>query len=189
MEYKSDSGQFAAFNKESILASLKPIETRYNGYHFRSRTEARWAVLFDALGIKYEYEKEGYELICGPYLPDFWLPFPNELNFSGYPGAGNWIEIKGCEPSQDELSKLLHLSIETKHSANLLWGTPWNFKRYFTHRHGNCGWSDKFNPNPFENRDDTYWDIILMFHNYNVSFVYEAIGKSKSARFEHGEKP
>lgn len=34
---------------------IKPIETHYNGYRFRSRLEARWAVFFDALGIKPEF--------------------------------------------------------------------------------------------------------------------------------------
>lgn len=54
---------------------IKPIETYYNGYRFRSRLEARWAVFFDAAGIKYEYELEGFELKSGRrYLPDFWLP-------------------------------------------------------------------------------------------------------------------
>ena len=28
---------------------IKAIETVYNGYRFRSRLEARWAVFFDAL--------------------------------------------------------------------------------------------------------------------------------------------
>ena len=54
---------------------IKPIETRYNGYRFRSRLEARWAVYFDKLGIKYEYEPQGYRLPTGEcYLPDFYLP-------------------------------------------------------------------------------------------------------------------
>ena len=55
--------------------TIKPIETNYNGYRFRSRTEARWAVFFDALAVRYEYEPQGYRLHDGtPYLPDFWLP-------------------------------------------------------------------------------------------------------------------
>lgn len=55
--------------------SIKPIETVYNGYHFRSRLEARWAVFFDAAGIEYEYEPEGFELEDGTkYLPDFYFP-------------------------------------------------------------------------------------------------------------------
>lgn len=66
---------------------IKAIETKYNGYKFRSRLEARWAVFFDTLGIKYEYEKEGYELKNNEeiscvwftdktlfYLPDFFIP-------------------------------------------------------------------------------------------------------------------
>ena len=63
---------------------IKAIETVYKGYRFRSRLEARWAVFFDALGVKWEYEKEGFDLgEAGWYLPDFWLP---EL--------GVWAEIK-----------------------------------------------------------------------------------------------
>jgi hypothetical protein len=51
---------------------VKAIETVYNGYRFRSRLEARWAVFFDALGVEYEYEPEGFELPSGRrYLPDF----------------------------------------------------------------------------------------------------------------------
>lgn len=63
---------------------LKVIETIYNDYRFRSRVEARWAVFFDTLGIRYEYEKEGYDLDGVWYLPDFWLPKQK-----------CWVEIKG----------------------------------------------------------------------------------------------
>jgi hypothetical protein len=64
---------------------LKAIETRFDGYRFRSRLEARWAVFFKALGVRYEYEKEGYDLgAAGWYLPDFWLP-EQEC----------WVEVKG----------------------------------------------------------------------------------------------
>ena len=53
---------------------IKPIETEYNGYRFRSRLEARWAVFFDTAGIPYEYEPEGFVLSDGTmYLPDFYL--------------------------------------------------------------------------------------------------------------------
>lgn len=55
---------------------IKPIETEYNGYRFRSRLEARWAVFFDTCGIPYEYEPEGFVLTDGTYyLPDFYLPW------------------------------------------------------------------------------------------------------------------
>lgn len=36
------------------------IDTRYRGYLFRSRLEARWAVYFDAIGLRWEYEREGF---------------------------------------------------------------------------------------------------------------------------------
>jgi hypothetical protein len=54
--------------------AIAPIETHYRGYRFRSRLEARWAVFFDAAGIEWRYECEGYRLAERPYLPDFWLP-------------------------------------------------------------------------------------------------------------------
>ena len=57
------------------MNDIKPIETVYNGYRFRSRLEARWAVFFDAAGIEYQYEPEGFEGFDGSrYLPDFYLP-------------------------------------------------------------------------------------------------------------------
>lgn len=63
---------------------IKPIETVYNDYRFRSRLEARWAVFFDAAGIPYSYELEGIKLFDGSlYLPDFYLPWFNA-----------WVEIK-----------------------------------------------------------------------------------------------
>lgn len=66
---------------------IKPIETSYAGCRFRSRLEARWAVFFDHVGLKWEYEPQGYELPSGGrYLPDFWLP---ESQFH--------VEVKGSE--------------------------------------------------------------------------------------------
>lgn len=61
------------------MERIKAIETVYNGYRFRSRLEARWAVFFDAAGIQYQYEPEGFQVQDTPhgnirYLPDFYLP-------------------------------------------------------------------------------------------------------------------
>lgn len=51
---------------------IKAIETTYKGYRFRSRLEARWAVFFETLNFKWEYEPEGFDLGSGvKYLPDF----------------------------------------------------------------------------------------------------------------------
>lgn len=71
---------------------IKPIETKYNGYRFRSRLEARWAVFFDALKIRYQYEVEGFDIDGVRYLPDFYLPDHNV-----------WLEIK---PSIFDSAKL-----------------------------------------------------------------------------------
>lgn len=76
---------------------IKPIETHYNGYRFRSRLEARWAVFFDAAGIKYEYEPEGFviESYGVAYLPDFFLP-----RFKTY------VEIKRGNLPEEEMYKI-----------------------------------------------------------------------------------
>lgn len=64
---------------------IKPIETRYAGCRFRSRLEARWAVVFDHLEIQWQYEPQGFEIPGGGrYLPDFWLA-----------SLGLWAEVKG----------------------------------------------------------------------------------------------
>lgn len=67
-----------------MTLTIKALETNYAGCRFRSRLEARWAVFFDTLGIKWEYEKEGFKLPDGTYyLPDFWLM-----------EMGLWFEVK-----------------------------------------------------------------------------------------------
>jgi hypothetical protein len=112
---------------EEIL--IKAIDTIYNGYKFRSRLEARWAVFFDSLFIKYEYEKEGYDLNGEWYLPDFWMPDWN-----------CWIEIKPkilklplgytkngktyIEPKK-ELNLCRKLSDNTNNVVLLIGGNPW----------------------------------------------------------------
>jgi hypothetical protein len=71
---------------------MKPIETIYRGFRFRSRLEARWAVFYDSLGIAWEYEREGFDFGNGDlYLPDFYIP-----------SLDCWIEIKGEEPTSKE---------------------------------------------------------------------------------------
>ncbi|MFE0726305.1 hypothetical protein ACFW4M_32760 [Streptomyces sp. NPDC058794] len=83
--------------------SIRPIETSYAGHRFRSRLEARWAVFFDSLRIKWEYEPQGYAIgpegHRRPYLPDFWLP-KEKL----------WVEVKGTEEQMD-VELLVHAAI------------------------------------------------------------------------------
>jgi hypothetical protein len=71
-----------------MKTNLKPIETFFKGYHFRSRLEARWAVFFEEMGFDWTYEPEGFELPSGAwYLPDFLVK--NREHCYDY-----WYEIK-----------------------------------------------------------------------------------------------
>jgi hypothetical protein len=117
----------------------KVIETKYDNYLFRSRTEARFAVLLNTLGIPYEYEKEGYDLDGEWYLPDFWLPT-----------LDCWVEIKGQEPTEKECSKACNLALATQRDAFILWGDflPHKVKIYafITYKDRNAVWFDKSVP-------------------------------------------
>ncbi len=73
--------------------TIEAIETKYNGYGFRSRLEARWAVFFDSLGIEYCYEHEGFNVNGTWYLPDFWLP---QFNC--------WAEVKPITFTQEQFA-------------------------------------------------------------------------------------
>jgi hypothetical protein len=93
--------------------SIKVIQTHFDGYHFRSRTEARWAVFFKAAGIRYEYEKEGFDLGGRWYLPDFWLL-----------DMGLWFEVKGTDPTPEESALCRALAVHSGHNVLLAVGAP-----------------------------------------------------------------
>jgi len=109
---------------------MKVIETLYKGYLFRSRLEARWAVFFDELALKWEYEPEGFDLgNAGWYLPDFYLP-----------NLGLYWEIKpvnGCADSDwikfENFEKRLVVAF----------GLPGGFDDYHSYCFGNGseGWT------------------------------------------------
>jgi hypothetical protein len=66
------------------------LPTEYHGVMYRSQTEARWAVFFDALGVQFSYEPETISLSSGArYLPDFFIK-----DFDAY------FEVK---PSSEEI--------------------------------------------------------------------------------------
>lgn len=78
-------------------SSIKAIETKYKGYKFRSRLEARWAVFFDNCNADWEYEPEGYDLGNGIYyLPDFLIH-----NVDGRVGGDLYVEVKGQMTEED----------------------------------------------------------------------------------------
>lgn len=185
---------------------IKAIETIYNGYKFRSRLEARWAVFFDALKIEWDYEKEGFELGNGErYLPDFWLP-KQKL----------WVEIKGESPSDkycDKIERFKNLSGQAiVMFTGLLknWGTMYAWEVCDS---GGGPWEDQVLPYMFDNdkfgfvccNDDRagkdreiyatpafdYKIDIAKYkscHNSNI-LINNARNKAKQARFEHGARP
>lgn len=160
------------------MPKIKPIETHYNGYRFRSRLEARWAVFFDALGIEYEYEKEGYDLgKAGWYLPDFW-----------FRQVEMWAEVKPTEFSKTEKDKCIQLFKLTGYECLLLIGVP-AMKTY-------------------KAVGDYYGELIFKDYELSAVYIDQhrfididydggefggywdtenAVNAAKSARFEHGE--
>lgn len=104
---------------------MKFIETLWKGYRFRSRTEARWAVFLEKLGVQFDYEPEGVILPSGPYLPDFRLrSFPIGIFPGGRADQEVWLEIKGGEPTEEEIAKCVELSEEAKAPVLLAVGAP-----------------------------------------------------------------
>ena len=73
--------------------SIKAIETKAYGRRFRSRLEARWAVFFTHMGLKWEYEPEGFDIDGVRYLPDFCVQTPQ--------GEPVWYEIKPADVLED----------------------------------------------------------------------------------------
>ena len=97
---------------QSQRNAIRPLETVYNGYRFRSRLEARWAVFFDAMKVEWEYEPEGFDLGNGVwYLPDFFLE-----------GLG-YAEVKH-KFTDEERDKCRRLADLTGHQCLLLEGPP-----------------------------------------------------------------
>jgi hypothetical protein len=96
------AGAQAVFGPEQAVI-MQTMPTRYNSLLYRSRCEARWAVVFDKLGWAHCYEPEAYRLPSGPYLPDFYLP-----------SARIFFEVKGIAPSPQERRKASELCVATR---------------------------------------------------------------------------
>lgn len=170
------------------MSEIKAIETVYGGYRFRSRLEARWAVFFDAAGIRYEYEKEGFELPSGArYLPDFWLP-----------QFDVWVETKPTIEALDRDGGKSFDFHKTGAGWMLIIGDPWPTSSILTGRGDvfqfvkftQCSASGQvvlvpFNSEGFES-DAHIEHALFAFTSHNIM---EAFRKARGARFEHGEKP
>lgn len=168
---------------------IKPIETVYNGYKFRSRLEARWAVFFEELGIKYEYEPEGYVLEDGTkYLPDF-LIYVRHRSYDD-----EWepifVEVKGLL-SQFDLHKIEMFA--KNYPVIMLGQLPANADEYCDER------NIYFNSYHFIDGDDypacfsVYKGVPWIAGPDHDEFdngisMNRALLKARQARFEHGEK-
>lgn len=172
---------------------MKAIETVYDGYKFRSRLEARWAVFFNALNIKYDYEIQGYALDgAGYYLPDFWLP-----------QVSMWAEAKAGSFTMAEASKCEALAKQSGYACLMLEGPP-AYRNYWAFE---CGYGFEREPE----QDDyvlyeghRYWETEGRFFGSTGAAPFEvldltqwfadsigetAVLKARQARFEHGESP
>jgi hypothetical protein len=186
------------------MKKLQAIDTKYNGYRFRSRLEARWAVFFDNLGMKYEYELEGFKLPSGKgYLPDFFLP---DLSL--------FVEVKPTEKiSYLELQKMVEFSLDGDHQLLLIAGTPTNEKMYLINRvttgpleEYEAEYEGEINSDEIA---DVFMEQLRDFGNVGIGVVpssrewllvykslppnddhalHSALLAAKQSRFEHGEK-
>jgi hypothetical protein len=100
---------------------MEPVETHYFGYKFRSRLEARWAVFFNCLGLKWEYEPECYKTSAGLYLPDFRV-------FNRY-GQITFYEVKPETVTKCEKLQALNRDLSIKNMANAK--EDWDYTEFF----------------------------------------------------------
>lgn len=99
---------------------LKAIPTGYNGYLFRSRLEAKWAVFFDLMKFDWTYETESHvQLPDGTwYLPDFHVTTPS--------GKDMWFEVKPRQVTNDPKFTQFRNALPLGTRATLLSGDPFD---------------------------------------------------------------
>lgn len=193
-----------------------PIETEYNGYRFRSRLEARWAVFFEVMGIYYIYEPEGFERRFDDgeiirYLPDFYLPryglyaevksakTRGEINDEDEYRMSWLIDFNG--PLADGLIMLGYIpepvgavdmcyAVQRWSGKSLEWGYIWD--EYPVLNEENFHSIDHHTaPVAFSKDDDLLLthSVIPSPQSTKWTRIERALTTARSARFEHGEKP
>ena len=86
--------------------TISPIPTIYKGINFRSRLEARWAMFFDSLKLKWYYEYQGFQIKDVWYVPDFLVVTPSGYEY--------WIEIKPVTIKNNYKFDIFKKSLETE---------------------------------------------------------------------------
>jgi len=101
---------------------MKAKPTLYQGYKFRSKLEAKWAVFFDACKIRWEYEPITLECADGSqYTYDFYLP---EVWTRGNKGAN--VEIKPNGPVDYSYLIRIASAIKPPQFLTMLFGDPFD---------------------------------------------------------------
>lgn len=131
-------------------------------------------MFFDAMGIKYEYEPEGYDLgELGWYLPDFWLP------------EHRWhVEVKGKNVSgldkaryfdnfPPEYSMGVLIVSDLSEIEEPIFGSSW--RDWIT----DCDYTSLIH---MMQRYDCY----LNQSDWGINRINKAVLKARQARFEHG---
>jgi hypothetical protein len=95
---------------------MDSVNTYFRRVGYRSRLEARWAVFLTVAGISFEYEPCKVGTSVGRYIPDFLLTFSDNRKC--------YVEIKPVHPTDDELTKIADLEIQTDHSCYIIAGNP-----------------------------------------------------------------
>lgn len=150
--------------------TIRAIETRYAGCRFRSRLEARWAVFFDTMGIRWEYEPKGFVTKAGPYLPDFRLP---DLRL--------FVEVKGSDPGQRDLDRCGEIALACqRHGGDLIIlvgdiprNPPVTCLRFVPE-------------NPFDDDSELVWESQMFRELRHATWndIGRALDSARSARFE-----
>jgi hypothetical protein len=122
---------------------IKAIETRYAGYRFRSRLEARWAVFFESLGAQWEYEPEGFDLDSVQYLPDFRvttgdLVYWYEVKPKGTDSCEKFLRFYNAVTKEDEVNEYDYRDRKLNIEARILSGDPFDVF-YMKHLCPRCG--------------------------------------------------
>lgn len=185
--------------------NIKPIETIYNGYRFRSRAEARWAVFFDACKIQYMYEPEGLRLSDGTlYLPDFYLL--ESKTYFEVKGIMNEVDMHKIEQLQKDLKVSVAIGYaDMTFQASDNWSYP-NEPSYEISKHKDdsyiieCPECKKIffmaSTGIYTCQCCGYYDGDSIFGVSNCGdqkgifrdkMFIDAFNKAKQARFEHGE--
>jgi hypothetical protein len=102
---------------------LQSIPTTYKGIEFRARSEARWAVFFDKLGIRYLYEPlKVTPPDTGGYYPDFF--------FQDWRIYGEVKDLERDNLTFEEIGKMVSLVHALKVPLLLIDGSPHAFSSY-----------------------------------------------------------